>query len=168
MFNPPPGRQVVSWICQLRRSAGGKVSAPWIYLSARQFASLPECIVMVFPAALGSPGLSDGVYRAETAIDGYLDGDDHAQQPDRGHRDPPALARAALRAARGRGRCRQVARRPGLGARVHVPERRRRLGRRRRPPLPAVGLLGRPRRHAGQARPAGQRNRACCRRRCRI
>jgi hypothetical protein len=25
------------------------VSAPWIYLSARQFASLPECIVMVFP-----------------------------------------------------------------------------------------------------------------------
>jgi hypothetical protein len=120
------------------------------------------------PAALGSPGLSDGVYRAETAIDGYLDGDDHAQQPDRGHRDPPALARAALRAARGRGRCRQVARRPGLGARVHVPERRRRLGRRRRPPLPAVGLLGRPRRHAGQARPAGQRHRACCRRRCRI
>ena len=64
------------------------------------------------------------------------------------------LARAALRIARGRLRRRQVARRPGLGARVHVPERRRRLGRRRRPSLPAVGLLGRQRRHAGQARSA--------------
>ena len=92
----------------------------------------------------------------------------HPQQPDRGHRDPPALARAALRAARGRGRRRQVARRPGLGARVHVPERRRRLGRGRRPSLPAVGLLGRQRRHAGQARPCWPAApRARCRPRCR-
>ena len=77
-------------------------------------------------------------------------------------------ARAALRAARGRGRRRQVARRPGLGARVRLPERRRRLGRRRRPSLPAVGLPGRQRRHAGQARSRGRRHaRARCRRRCR-
>jgi hypothetical protein len=81
----------------------------------------------------------------------------HAQQPDRGHRDPPAAARAALRAARGRGRRRQVARRPGLGARVHLPLRRRRLGRRRRASLSAVGISGRQRGHAGQARPDGPR-----------
>ena len=45
---------------------------------------------------------------------------------------PPALARAALRAARGPRRRRQMTRRLGLGAQVHLPERRRRLGRRRR------------------------------------
>jgi hypothetical protein len=33
---------------------------------------------MVFLQPWESPGLSDGVYRAETAIDGYLDGDDPA------------------------------------------------------------------------------------------
>ena len=41
-----------------------------------------------------------------------------------------------------------------LGARVHVPERRRRLGRGRRPSLPPVGILGRHRAHGrGQRRP---------------
>ena len=91
----------------------------------------------------------------------------HPQQPDRGHRDPPAVARAALRAARGRGRRRQVARRPGLGARVHLPLRRRRLGRGRRPSLPAMGLPRRQGRHAGQARPGAGRHSGRCPPRCR-
>ena len=76
----------------------------------------------------------------------------HPQQPDRGRRNPPAAPRTALRAARGRGWRRQMARRPRLGPRGHLPERWRRLGRRRRPSLPALGIPRWQRRHAGQAR----------------
>ena len=61
-------------------------------------------------------------------------------QPHRGHRVALALAGAPLRAARGCVRRGQVAGRPRFGARIRVPLRRRRLGRGRGTPFPAVGI----------------------------
>ncbi len=62
-----------------------------------------------------------------------------------------AAARRPLRDPRRHGRGRQMARRRGLGAQLHDAGRRRRLGRGRRPSLPAVGLRRRRRRHDGGA-----------------
>ncbi len=66
----------------------------------------------------------------------------------------------SLRAARGHGGGRRVARRHRLGARVRLSDRRRLLGRRRRAQIQALGLRRRRRRLAERAHPGDCRGRA--------